>query len=239
MTTGITITSQLPSGVTWDPTTRIIRVDGTVDVPLTAIRIMVTDQGMVELCEMTVATYRLLDPTITLTDARVEVFGGEQVSIQLLVDAKGRDPFPVTIPGLPDWLTWDKQTNLISGQAPRVEKCQFDMLGDGVKYASGTVIAKAKPGATPSPGPSGDATASPTPAPTPGALEKTKRRAWRWPPPGRSGGIWGPPGLPPWKGAGRGEESWRYRLGAWNPSSLVSNQPVTKQVWPWCGGGPC
>ncbi|MDO5080195.1 hypothetical protein [Buchananella hordeovulneris] len=167
MTTGITITSQLPAGVTWDPATRIIRVDGTVDVPLTVIRIMVTDQGLVDLCEMTVATYRLPAPTITLTDARVEVFVGEQVAMQLLVDAKGRDPFPVTIPALPDWLTWDKQTNLISGQAPRVGEFQFDVFGDGVKYASGTVIVKAKPGAAPSPRPSGGATAPPTPAPQP------------------------------------------------------------------------
>ncbi|RRD27289.1 hypothetical protein [Actinomyces bowdenii] len=160
----LTVTLLTPvEGVEFDAATRTLHVPATKPIPLTVLRFRVSDGEHTDLFESTVMVYAVPKPTITLTPEAVEVEEGQEAGFELVVDPDGRNDLEVTIPDLPDWLTWDKQTNRISGLAPAPGVFTFTVEADGKTYATGRVTVTAKPAPSPT------ATAKPSTEPTAGA----------------------------------------------------------------------
>ncbi|MBO3723955.1 hypothetical protein J5X07_02725 [Actinomyces bowdenii] len=160
----LTVTLLTPvEGVEFDAATRTLHVPATKPIPLTVLRFRVSDGEHTNLFESTVMVYAVPKPTITLTPEAVEVEEGQEAGFELVVDPDGRNDLEVTIPDLPDWLTWDKQTNRISGLAPAPGVFTFTVEADGKTYATGRVTVTAKPAPSPT------ATAKPSTEPTAGA----------------------------------------------------------------------
>ena len=151
-------------GVEFDPATNTLHVPATEPVPLTVLKFHVTDGLHIDLFENTVSVYHVPRPTITLAPEAVEVQEGQAVDFQLTVDPDGRNDLEVAIPDLPDWLVWDKNTNRISGEAPKAGVFTFEVQADGKTYATGKVTVTAKPAPSPSATPT--ATAAPVPTET-------------------------------------------------------------------------
>ena len=162
-------------GVEFDPATNTLHVPATEPVPLTVLKFHVTDGLHIDLFENTVSVYHVPRPTITLAPEAVEVQEGQAVDFQLTVDPDGRNDLEVTIPDLPDWLVWDKNTNRISGKAHNAGVFTFTVQADGKTYATGKVTVTAKPAPSPSATPT--ATASPSATATETAMPSASSTA--------------------------------------------------------------
>ncbi len=160
----LTVTLLTPvEGVEFDAATRTLHVPATEPIPLSVLRFQVSDGEHTDLFESTVLVYAVPKPTITLTPEAVEVEEGQEAGFELVVDPNGRNDLEVTIPDLPDWLAWDKQTNRISGLAPAPGVFTFTVEADGKTYATGRVTVTAKPAPSPT------ASTVPSTAPTAGS----------------------------------------------------------------------
>lgn len=160
----LTVTLLTPvEGVEFDAATRTLHVPATEPIPLSVLRFQVSDGEHTDLFESTVLVYAVPKPTITLTPEAVEVEEGQEAGFELVVDPNGRNDLEVTIPDLPDWLAWDKQTNRISGLAPAPGVFTFTVEADGKTYATGKVTVTAKPAPSPT------ASTVPSTAPTAGS----------------------------------------------------------------------